>query len=279
MYSYQCLQNVSYAEITQCLNLAFSDYALPLQLSEEQLQTLFTMNGVDKSLSFGAFFNSRLIGFILNSCSIYNNQKSVFDVGTGVIPEHRGKKVFTDLFAFTEQELLRHKIDMYYLEVLKQNTRAIHAYKKEGFSIVREFSILKSSSIQKNGNFDEVEYIDLDNWDFGKADNCIYVNPSYEHSTNILMLNPRLYGVSYHQTNNQLTSFCIFSKENGHIMQLGYTKADDLIMLLQSLMSRFDNIIVKNIDMEYPEVIEVLNSVGFVELTRQFEMAKSLSRN
>ena len=33
MYTYQYLVNQSYAEIADCLNLAFSDYALPVQLS------------------------------------------------------------------------------------------------------------------------------------------------------------------------------------------------------------------------------------------------------
>ena len=33
MYTYQCLASQSYTEIADCLNLAFSDYALPVQLS------------------------------------------------------------------------------------------------------------------------------------------------------------------------------------------------------------------------------------------------------
>lgn len=38
MYTYQCLVNQSYAEIADCLNLAFSDYALPIQISAEQVE-------------------------------------------------------------------------------------------------------------------------------------------------------------------------------------------------------------------------------------------------
>ena len=38
MYTYQCLVNQSYAEIADCLNLAFSDYALPIQMSAEQVE-------------------------------------------------------------------------------------------------------------------------------------------------------------------------------------------------------------------------------------------------
>lgn len=38
MYTYQCLACQSYTEIADCLNLAFSDYALPVQLSAEQVE-------------------------------------------------------------------------------------------------------------------------------------------------------------------------------------------------------------------------------------------------
>ena len=38
MYTYQCLASQSYTEIADCLNLAFSDYALPVQLSAELVE-------------------------------------------------------------------------------------------------------------------------------------------------------------------------------------------------------------------------------------------------
>ena len=100
MYTYQCLACQSYTEIADCLNLAFSDYALPVQLSAEQVEAFFASSGADLRLSFGAFYDNRLIGFMVNACSIYNEERAVFDVATGVVPEHRGKKVFTNLFSF-----------------------------------------------------------------------------------------------------------------------------------------------------------------------------------
>ena len=75
MYTYQCLVNQSYAEIADCLNLAFSDYALPLQMSAEQVEAFFTSSGADLRLSYGAFYGNRLIGFMVNACSIYNGER------------------------------------------------------------------------------------------------------------------------------------------------------------------------------------------------------------
>ena len=48
MIIYKSLKDVSYEEISRCFNLAFSDYNLPLQLTEKQIQTHFEMSGVNK---------------------------------------------------------------------------------------------------------------------------------------------------------------------------------------------------------------------------------------
>ena len=43
------------------------------------------------------------------------------------------------------------------------------------------------------------------------------------------------------------------------------------------MVSTYSNISVKNIDTAYPQVLELLHSLQFKEVTRQFEMSKKLS--
>ena len=228
IYSYKCLKDISYAEIKDCFNLAFSDYALPVQLTEEQFRTYLSNSGVDKGLSYGAFSEDKMIGFILNSCCIYNGEEAVFDAGTGVIPEHRGKRVFTSLFLFAQQELLKHGVKKYYLEVLQNNHNAIHAYEKQGFIPLRGLYVLKLSVNGKNAVDSATEYIGLEQFDFSKANHCLLVQPSFEHCTNILIRTPSLYHVSYRKNDKGIAAFCVFSNENGNVMQLGYTDINEL---------------------------------------------------
>ena len=56
MYQYKSLDKISLSEISQCMNLAFSDYAVPIHLTEAELSNLFWVSGVDRDLSYGAFF-------------------------------------------------------------------------------------------------------------------------------------------------------------------------------------------------------------------------------
>lgn len=276
MYDYKSLNNVSYNQIAQCFNLAFSDYYLPIQLTEEKLQSYLEISGVDKELSYGAFLNNEIVGFILNSCSIYNNCRAVFDIGTGVIPDHRGNKVFTNLFRFAEQELKKHQIEKYYLEVLQQNDKAISVYKKQAFTITREFSVLNASDYDKGIIDPRVEYTEFNDFDWNKVNHCNCVNPSYEHSTNILKINSTCYSVAYRRENDKISAFCVFYKGNGSIIQLGYSDINELKLIVKQLLSKFNNITVKNIDVIYSDLLEMFYSIGFKEVAKQFEMVKIL---
>lgn len=276
MYTYQCLAGQSYAEIADCLNLAFSDYALPVQLSAEQVEAFFTSSGTDLRLSYGAFYGNHLIGFMVNACSVYNGERVVFDVATGVVPEHRGKKVFTNLFSFAEGELRKQGVEKYYLEVLQQNQKAIHAYQKQGFAICRAFSVLKAPHRTPDSGACAIAQLDLDAFDFEKAHQCVCVPPSFENSTAILMRNPASYAVAYQEQENGIGAFCVFQKQRGQLMQLSFADLAQLKEILRWLFSQYPEIVIKNIDKSYPQVIDLLQSLGAQEVTEQFEMLKVL---
>lgn len=276
MHTYQCLASQSYAEIADCLNLAFSDYALPVQLSAEQVEAFFASSGANLRLSYGAFYDNRLIGFMVNACSVYNGERAVFDVATGVVPEHRGKKVFTNLFSFAEGVLRKQGVEKYYLEVLQQNQKAIHAYQKQGFAICRAFSVLKASHRTPDSDACSIAQVGLDAFDFEKARQCVCVPPSFENSTAILMRNPASYAVAYQEQENGIGAFCVFQKQRGQLMQLGYADLSQLEEILQWLFSQYPEIVIKNIDKSYPQVMELLLSLGAQEVTEQFEMVKVL---
>ena len=93
MIQYKALENTSYEQLAECFRLAFSDYYFPMQLSPQQLQAHLEQSGVDLGLSYGAFADETIVGFIFNASSLYNGQKAAFDVGTAVVPQHRGKGV------------------------------------------------------------------------------------------------------------------------------------------------------------------------------------------
>lgn len=271
MYQYQDLEKTSLLEISQCLNLAFSDYAIPIHLSEEDLSRLFLASGIDRRLSFGAFFEGRLVGCMLNSCGVYQGYRAAFDVATGVIPDHRGKQIFAGIFALARQTMKENRIKRYYLEVLQQNTSAISLYKRHGFSVTREFVVLSGRTSPGGQLPERVQHTALSAFKIPKADGIHRNEPSYEHADSLLQLCPNLYEAAYIKEPHS-SAWCVFEKENGQIMQLGWDCIQGLREIVQWLLVRYPSVIVKNIDSKERQLLDLLASLSFQTVAKQYEM-------
>ena len=269
MYRFQPLQTIDIQLLAECFNLAFSDYEQPMNFTPESLRYYLTASGVDLSLSFGAFHGDRLVGFILNSAGIYNDLNVVFDAGTGVIPEHRGKKVFSGLFAYTAEQLRQKGIAKYYLEVLQSNHHAQSIYKKVGFSIRREYTVLAASG---SGADEELSVRVVPYGEFAAFATECSVQPSFEHTTHTIGKNPDLYEVRY--LDGQ--AYCIYAKRNGAIVQLHYHNLDALRKVVTAHIKQYPSAWAKNIDCSCEDVLQIFAELGFTEITKQYEMARDL---
>ena len=269
MYHFHALQDVSMQQLADCFNLAFSDYEQPICFTPESLKYYLTASGVDLSLSFGAFCQEQLVGFILNSGGMYENQSVVFDAGTGVIPDHRGKHVFSGLFDYTCRQLRHRGIAKYYLEVLQSNHHAVSIYSKKGFSVRRGYSVLTASG-PGCGSDHSVTVIPYE--DFIPFSTAFSVAPSFEHTTYNISKNPQLYEVRCLEDQ----AYCIYAKRNGEMIQMHYNKTDDLKEVVSDLVRRYPSAMAKNVDCACCDVIQMLKEIGFVEILKQYEMAKDL---
>ncbi len=270
------LSQVRTAEIVECINMAFSDYAQPIHFTEDTLQSFFKASDINKSLSFCAYSENTMVGFILNSSNIYNGELAVFDAGAGVIPKFRGKGVFSALYAFTEHELCKCGIKKYYLEVLQQNDRARTLYERNGFSVVREFSVMQLMKASKVSNTRNIQVVKFSEFDFSGLNALVLAKPSYEHSYNVIKKNQNLYKVAYLKKDSKITAFCVYDANYGSIIELGYYNISDLKEVLKYITCRHEVVIAKNIDTSYCSVIDMLLSIGFRQIAGQYEMVKEL---
>lgn len=275
MYQYKNLDGVALGQIAECLNLAFSDYPIPIHLNEEELGHFLAADGVDLTRSYGAFCGEEMVGFLLHSFHDYRGCRAVFDAGTGVVPAHRGKKVMTQLFAYAKQQLAQNAVERYYLEVLQQNDKAIALYEKQGFSVVREFSVLRACGLPEDAKAEAVSFMPASAFESSQAAECHRPEPSFEHADPVWQQNPDAYQVAS-LGEAELTAYCLFAKESGQILQLGWRNMRDLAQVLQGLLARYPQVTAKNIDRSEGQLLELLSELGFQEVARQFEMEKSL---
>lgn len=145
----------------------------------------------------------------------------------------------------------------------------------QGFSVTREFAVLRACNSENEAISNKVRFAKYKAFDFDRLKHCYCISPSYEHSCGILKLNPDFYDIAYTEDDNT-TAFCVFSKENGQIMQIGYSDIQDLRLIIKCLLSKYDSITAKNIDLNEYQVLKLLYSLGFNQAVKQFEMVKSI---
>ena len=134
------LDGVSIRTLYETFIQAFADYSVDLSMDEEAFDLHLRRNAFDPALSAGLFDSASLKGFVLNGKRMYDGRLSVYDLGTGLVPEVRGKRLLSALFSFLFPILRQNGIAAWVLEVIRTNTRAVRLYDSLGFRITREFS-------------------------------------------------------------------------------------------------------------------------------------------
>ena len=81
------LKDEDFSKVHETFLEAFSDYLITFQLTREQLERHILLNAVDLNLSVGCFQDERLVGFTLNGFGMWGGKSTIYDAGTGVIPE------------------------------------------------------------------------------------------------------------------------------------------------------------------------------------------------
>ena len=65
------LESVSFKDLYAAFSSAFKDY--DFSLNADELRRMLDRRGYNPQLSFGAFFEGRLISFVFNGTGMYNN--------------------------------------------------------------------------------------------------------------------------------------------------------------------------------------------------------------
>ncbi|MFX0015948.1 MAG: GNAT family N-acetyltransferase [Promethearchaeota archaeon] len=280
------LETISLSEITKTFNEAFADYVIQFTATEEYLQTRWKGAGVDYKLSYGGFENDTLVGFIIHGIDNWNGLKTAFNVGTGVIPEYRGKRMVKNIYDYAIPKLKKHGIQQCLLEVIQENERAIRAYHRIGFKEGRELISLTYTSeanqvehgVNTQIQFEIEENIRHVNWDIIQTFWDFY--PSWENSISALIRSAEIYHYLGMLKDKRLIGYVIFNPKTGYIPQFGVAKGErgkdyarNLFNKLATLNNRFSII---NVEKQANQTLKFLTTYGFKKFISQYEMKKIL---
>ncbi len=274
------LAGISAKEISECFNKAFSDYAVPLNFSAEELKNKMINDGVDLQLSSGAFHNGKLIGFVLHGIGYVNGKKYAYNGGTGVIPEARGQSLTRNLYEFITPKLKDQDINSCVLEVIDSNKPAIFTYQKIGFDKTRNLSCYRgfikkekripSISIGENlsPNWESIKEF----WDW---------SPTWQNSQEAVERScEKLKTITIERSGNRF-GYLIYDPTSGKVIQFAVKKEFRNqgfgTLLFSELTKRLQKeIIIINIDSQDLNTLSFLGSIGLKPYIDQYEMKLKL---
>jgi len=262
------LSTTPFEVIVNCFFGAFENYYVQFPKDLNYFKQRWESSNIDYSLSFGMFDGEKLVGFILHGIDFRANHLTAFNLATGVIPEYRGKKITKTIYEFAILELKQKGITKCLLEVIKQNTLAVNAYKNIGFNIVRNYKCFAG--------------------DLKINDSLPYLLKEINHKRRIELPNQDIYSwenqmesikkgdFKWYQilNNNQMESFFMINHTNGYIAQLDVLV--DIDDAWNRLMSAIQNISSKvrinNVDEQLKSKLSHLAQYGFKNTIDQYEM-------
>ncbi len=287
LMEYRFLQKESFPQLYSTFVNAFSDYVVKMQPSEQQFSEMLTRRGVRYDLSVGAFSGHQLVGFNLNALDLWKGRLTIYDTGTGVIPEYRGQKLASRMFEFSLPKLRQVSAQQYILEVIDTNVSAIRVYKNVGFREVRKLESFMLSGSVERGSMEESTGIRLEiesNPDWELFQSFWDWEPSWQNSINSInrSLDIKVLVCAYFE--GCCVGYGIIYPSNGDIPQLainkGYRRRGIGTRLLQSLEMQIKGEPIGrmiNIDQSAEGTLRFCEAVGMKKIVNQYEMLLELS--
>lgn len=280
-----------FAELHKTFLEAFSDYAVPFQLSPEQLQRHILVNAVALDRSVGCFApgeadekEEKMVGFTLNGFGEWNGRPTLYDAGTGVIPQFRRLGASRAMFEFMLPVFYRRGFRQCLLEVISSNEKAVNLYRALGFQETRKLLVLKTAQplkISRQFRTDlKIEKISQPDWNHLQT--FWDVKPAWQNSCEACDRTRDIRNIIGAFKEDECLGYIIFSGDSGNLNQIAVEKNNRnqgigslLLSQMQSAAKKEHPLQVINLDESLTKNCRFFHNRGFTETLNQYEMIKT----
>ena len=280
---YRFLSNVDRSELLKTNLEAFSDYVVPMQVSEKQFENHLAQNNIDLDLSVGAFKDDVLIGYTLNGFGLWNGKQTAYDGGTGVIPNYRRMGIGKSMFEFLLPKLREIGVEQMLLEVIINNTKAVNLYRKLGFLESRRLLFFVQTDEIKSEIQNEFEIRQVENLDLNHIRTFWDKETSWQFSIEAVnrKLSPKILFGAF--KGGKCIGYSILYPSTGTISQIAIDKefrrkkiATNLLAEMQKYIKKDVQLRFSNVDRELNSLIRFAGNLDFTPTISQFEMILDL---
>lgn len=280
MTTFHTIENIEIETITEVFNSAFSDYFVPISMTTEQMKIKFESENIALNYSVGVFVENKMVGFILHFYKLENNIKQIYNGGTGVVKNFRGRKLTEKMYNYILPKLKDENISILNLEVLNQNIQAIKSYKKVGFMENRNLLCFKGIPNLNRVNSD-VNIKKLDDYNWNKLASFWSIQPTWQNSISTVenLKNDTISIGAFLE--NIIVGYIVFNFNTDRILQISVDEKHRNQgigkRLIQEIISETQNTIsVVNVDDSHKETIQFFKNINLINNVSQIELQNIL---
>ena len=273
MIEIRTLEQLSFDELVVSFLKAFDGYFVKMPDDPEYYRNRWLASGLRYDLSFGAFRNNQLVGFVLHCIDHREGHLIAFNTGTGVIPEFRGQRLISKIYSYALPVLVAAGVTKSKLEVIQQNYTAINIYKRVGFKTTRDYKCFKGELTTPSppALLKEVEIGDL-NWDEIPNQSL----QSWDNQRHSLVNGP--YKCYKAISEGNLVGYVAINLQFNYVGLCEITTGiqDHWDQLLAAIKQKTPLVRISNVDSSLSNKIAALSRVGLENAIDQYEMELSL---
>lgn len=271
------LETESPESLSHVFNRAFSDYEIPLQFSAQGMSDKMKAENIDLKYSAGAFVHGEPVAFILTGKDVIDGEKRVYNAGTGVVPEFRGRRLPQQIYQYLIPFLQGEGYFRHQLEVLENNIKASRVYEKLGFKTLRQTGCFRG--LVNPACAIKLEPVSIQNLDWDLAETFHDFKPTWQNSRLALERSSSLHQLLVAKNEQgDLMGYVTFVPGNGRIKQFAVNPdfrrrgiASALFAAVASLNPAREVSLI-NVDESSRETLAFLSALGLQRFAGLFEM-------
>jgi ribosomal protein S18 acetylase RimI-like enzyme len=271
-----------FASVHKTFVAAFADYVVKFELTERQFQNHLTLNAVDLAKSAGCVAGGELVGVSLNGFGVWEGRRTVYDAGTGVLPEYRRRGASRAMFDWMLPMFAGEGYQQVLLEVITHNKPAVRLYEQLGFQTTRELLLLEAQTVGETRHAapEGIEIREIHRHENISFEDFWDGKPSWQNSVDAVERSlqvKRLFGAF---AGEQCVGYIVFS--SGRLAQLAVhrdhrRKGIATRLLLEMQKDAIEpKLQIINLDESLTESVVFFQNRGFRKIFGQYEMTKDL---
>jgi ribosomal protein S18 acetylase RimI-like enzyme len=259
-------------DIVACMVICFEGYFVKLSSCVDFWSERFSAARVDYAVSFGAFQESDLIGFVIIAIGQQLNELTAYNTGTGVIPSFRGKGIIDDIYRHALPILQSKGIRRCSLEVICDNDRAITLYNRLGF--VQSKRLLFFQGVLQVAATTQLTVTESNDFRHPACEEFYSWDCSLDSIRNSPVGTYKAFEI---QSADGFRGYFVMNPTTGLIVQYEIDDDEESIdswRILLAAISQITNskVIWKNVDIRRQTLCSLLSSVGLENFINQYEM-------